>query len=232
MTCSEFDRLLDLYLDGELDEAQRSAAEAHAAQCSECADKLKAAVALQGILSHMDDDVSVPLQAQATWRKAVREEAKRRKMKRIYTFAGAVAAVCVLTFGAVSMMQKKPADLSNVQRVETDGVSRTAAFDGETASRSVGSAQPSAQYIERVLTVDDITEALGYLQDVAKEYGAEIEREAESTQGMNVFVQVPAESAEEFISAVNAISTESDDSAYELDQSAMTVGVCVVMIGN
>lgn len=230
MTCSEFDRLLDLYIDGELDETQRREAEAHAAQCGECTDKLKAAVELQGILSHMDDDISVPLQTQAAWRKAVRAEAKRRKMKRIYAFAGAAAAVCVLTLGTVSMMQKKPGDLSSAHRVETDGVSETAALDNETASRSIGSGQLSSQYVERVLVVEDVTESLGYLQDVAKEYGASIEREAESTQGMNVFVQVPAESAEEFIRAVNAIAVESDESAYDLDLSAATVGVCVIMI--
>lgn len=230
MTCSEFDRLLDLYIDGELDESQRREAEAHAAQCGECADKLKAAVELQGILSHMDDDVSVPLQAQAAWRKAVREEAKRRRLKRIYAFAGAAAAVCVLTLGAVSMMQDQPADLSGARRVETDGVSRTAAFDGETASRSVGSAQLSAQYIERVLTVEDVTESLGYLQDIAKEYDARIEREAESAQGMHVFIQVSSESTEEFIRALNAIAAEPDESAYDIDLSVETVGVCVIMI--
>lgn len=230
MTCSEFDHLLDLYIDGELDEAQSSAFKAHAAQCGECSDKLKAAEELRDILSHMDDDISVPLQAQAAWRKAVREEAKRKRMKTIYTAFGAVAAVCVLTFGVTSMMQQKPADLPGVQYVEADGVSEAAAFDGETAVRSIGLPQLAA-HVERVLVADDVNQALGYLKDVAAEYGAEIEREAESAQGVNVFLQVPAESAEDFISAVDGIAVEPDESEYVLDMSAATVGVCVMIVG-
>jgi len=231
MTCAEFDHLLDLYIDGELNETQRTAVEGHVTQCEECAVKLKAAKELRDILSHMDDGIAVPLQAQAAWRKAVREEAKRGKIKAIYKAVGAVAAVCVLTFGITSMIQHKPGGLDNIQRVEADGVSEIAAFDGEAVARGVDMTRLT-EYVERVLVADDVNQALAYLKDVATEYCAEIEREADSTQGMNVFLQVPSESAQDFISAVNGIAAEPDESEYVFDTSAVMVGVCVMIVGS
>lgn len=230
MTCSEFDRLIDLYIDGELDGAQKSAVEAHAAACEECAGKLKAAEELKDILSHMDDDISVPLQAQAAWRRAVRDEAKRKNMKTFYKAFGAVAAVCVLTFGVTAMMHQNPAEPKSVEWVAADGVTEISSFDGDAAARS-GALTQNTEYVERKLTADDVDQALAYLKDVAAEYGAEIEKEAESTQGVNVFLQVPAESAEDFISAVDAIAAEPDDSAYVIDAAAAAVGVCVMIVG-
>lgn len=230
MTCSEFDRLIDLYIDGELDNAQKNAVEAHAAACEECAGKLRAAEELKDILSHMDDDVSVPLQAQAAWRRAVREESKRRNMKNFYRAFGAVAAVCVLTFGVTAMLQQKPVEPQGVELVAADGVTESASFDGETAARS-GVLPQLAEYTERTLAAEDVDQALAYLKDIAAEYGAVIENESESAQGVNVFLQVPAESAEDFISAVDAIAAEPDERTYAFDASAATVGVCVMIVG-
>lgn len=229
MTCSEFDHLLDRYIDGELNEAQREEVRVHAAQCGECSEKLKAAEELRDILSHMDDDISVPLPAQAAWRKAVREEAKRRKMKSLYAAVGAIAAVCVLTLGISTMMQEKPVEIASVQRVETDGVTEQTSMDGVMAARSMDMAR-SAEYVERTVNVENVDEALGYLKDIAAEYGAEIEREAQSAQGVNVFLQVPGDGAEDFISAVDAIGKETDQSGYSLDASAAAVGICVMII--
>lgn len=229
MTCSEFDHLLDRYIDGELNEAQREEVRGHAAQCGECSEKLKAAEELRDILSHMDDDISVPLPAQAAWRKAVREEAKRKKMKSLYAAVGAIAAVCVLTLGISTMMQEKPVEIASVQRVETDGVTEQTSLDGVMAARSMEMAR-SAEYVERTVNVENVDEALGYLKDIAAEYGAEIEREAQSAQGVNVFLQVPGDGAEDFISAVDAIGKETDQSGYSLDASAAAVGICVMII--
>jgi hypothetical protein len=229
MTCSEFDHLLDRYIDGELNEAQREEVRVHAAQCGECSEKLKAAEELRDILSHMDDDISVPLPAQAAWRKAVREEAKRKKMKSLYAAVGAIAAVCVLTFGISTMMQEKPVEIASVQRVETDGVTEQTSMDGVMAARSMEMAR-SAEYVERTVNVENVDEALGYLKDIAAEYGAEIEREAQSAQGVNVFLQVPGDGAEDFICAVDAIGKETDQSGYSLDASAAAVGICVMII--
>lgn len=72
MNCSEFEKCLDLFIDGDLDEAKRLEFEAHAVACGECQERLKTAEQLREILSHMDDEISVPLPAQAAWRSAVR----------------------------------------------------------------------------------------------------------------------------------------------------------------
>lgn len=230
MICSEFDHLLDLYIDGELDEVQRGEIEAHAAQCGICADKLNAARELREILSHMDDDIAVPLPAQAAWRKAVREEANRKLLKKLYTVIGSVAAVCVLTLGVTSMLQREAAEMPGVRVVEADGVSDQSAFVGETVARSAETPQ-SVGYVERTVESADVDQALAYLKDIAAEYGAVIDREAESVQGVNVFLQVPGENALDFIAAVDSIGSEPDVREYILDQSAATVGICVLIIG-
>lgn len=79
MNCKEFLQCLDAYLDGELAQPEREAFLRHAQNCSACADALAHAEAVHAALSHLNDDLCVPLPAQAAWRAAVKREAKRRK---------------------------------------------------------------------------------------------------------------------------------------------------------
>lgn len=226
MNCSDFKQMLDLYIDGELDESQRRALEAHAAQCSSCRDELAAAEQLRKILSHMDDDISVPLPAQAAWRNAVRAEAKRSRMKKIYSICGAVAAVCVLTFGVTAMLgQDVP---GAVQRVETDGVSENTAFDDNVSLTSAKTR--SVDYIVRSIEAEDLVKASDYLSDVIAEYGGTIEHETEGDE-IKVFVQIPGENAVDFISAVDSLGNVIEETVIEVDASAVSVGFCIVITG-
>ena len=108
MKCSEFETRIDALIDGELSEKSRAEMEAHAESCEDCAEKLRAAKMLQDVLSHMDDLVAVPLQAQAGWRRAVAAEAKRKRFSRIYRIAGAVAAALVVAV-CLPMLLRNPA---------------------------------------------------------------------------------------------------------------------------
>lgn len=229
MNCSEFKQMLDLYIDGQLNDSQISDLRAHAAQCCECQGELKAAEQLRGILSHMDDDISVPLPAQAAWRNAIRAEAKRKRMKKIYSFCGAAAAVCVLTVGISAMLgQNNPASLAPAAvRVETDGVAQNARLEEGIALTSV--VTRGMEYINRTIETEDPPKAYDYLCDVITEYGGMIEHEANGDD-KKVFVQIPGDSIVDFISAVDSLgSADAENQAIAVDESSASVGVCVTI---
>ena len=81
MNCEEARLLFDAYVDGELSEEEKRALIDHALACEACAQELQAAELLKDTLAHLDDDVQVPLQAQAAWRNAIRAEAKKKNTK-------------------------------------------------------------------------------------------------------------------------------------------------------
>lgn len=233
MNCSEFSNLLDLYLDGELDEAQRAALKDHAAVCEECRATLTAAEQLREILSQMDDGLEMPLPAQAAWRGAVREEAKRRRMKRLYSVCGAVAAVCVLTLGVTAMLHSgvRGGVPGTNAVVETDGLSEDADLAGEEVLGSLRSADQIA-YADRTIHVENTEEARGYLMDIVAEYGGTVTQEAEESNATKVYVQIPGENAEDFVSAVDGLGIEPEDGEISLDPEAECVGVCVTITEN
>lgn len=229
MNCSEFNQMLDLYIDGELSDSQREELEAHAAQCSACREKLADSEQLREILSHMDDDISVPLPAQAAWRNAVRIEAKRNRMKKVYSICGAVAAVCVLTVGMTAMLgQNFPASVAPVSpRIETDGVSVDAGIEENISLTSAKTR--SIEYIDYSIEAEDPAQAYGYLGDVIAEYGGMIERESNGDV-KTVFVQIPGENVKDFVNAVDSLgASASDMSAAVIDESAEMVGICITI---
>ena len=229
MNCSEFNHLLDAYVDGELAEGQRMMMREHASACKSCGEALAAAEQLRDILSHMDDDIAVPLPAQAAWRSAVRAEAKRNRMKLVYRACGAVAAVCVLTFGVTTMLRPEGAmELSVVApRIETDGVSADAALTDVTmlsmTKRTV------AEYAEHTVYVENVEAVSAYLNDLIAEYGGTVDQETETESGRRIYVQIPGENAEDFMSAACGLGTAGEEAGIELDSSAATVGVCVIL---
>lgn len=237
MNCSEFCSLLDQYIDGELDDVQIAHMKEHADSCSSCKRELEASEQLRDILSHMDKDVSVPLQAQAAWRKAVKNQAHQRMKHRIYRFAGAAAAALVLTIGLTSALHGKNSLPENEQgvmltaHVEADGISEegklenSAAPDAQGRSRAVG----GMNYVERTVLTTDGEQAYQYLTDILAEYGGEIEREAEDTSGKRVYTLIPIENAEDFIRAVEHIGEDSAEDAVQWDETANSVSVCVII---
>lgn len=238
MNCSEFAQMLDLYIDGELDAQQQAELKRHAAQCGPCAEQLNAAEQLRDILSQMDQDIAVPLPAQAGWRSAVKKEAVRRRMKRIYTAVGAVAAACVLTFGVTAMLQAdnggmpapevEGAAVRQVAYVQPDGLSDTAVLEASAAPGMMSAVSLETPYAKRSVFVKDLQAARDYLMDVVSEYDGFMERETGGTKGMEIYLRIPGGNVEDFIRAADAIGTAAEDS-FEYDAALDSVGICFVI---
>ena len=111
MRCEDIGAMLDKLLDGELGEDQLRELQAHGQNCPECAAQVRAAMQMKALFGEMDPEVDVPLPAQAAWRGAVRDEARRRRVKRIYAWAGAAAAALVAVVGVGAALRSGDAPL-------------------------------------------------------------------------------------------------------------------------
>lgn len=241
MNCSQFSDLLDAYIDGEMDDVAREGFEKHAKECESCMNQLRAAEQLRDFLSQMDDDIAVPLPAQAAWRSAVRQEARRRTLKRIYSAAGAVAAACILTLGVTTMLHSsEPAgvspaagrsiDAQQVAFVETDGLSEDAVLDASAQPimmKSIPTQEIS--YVNCCIATGDIESAHAYLMDIVVEYGALVEREVDADGEKSVYLQVAGENAREFAMAVSNIQSDAEETVEWAETEDAVVGICVVI---
>lgn len=243
MDCSEFRRNLDACIDGEIDGAIEAQMNAHAANCETCQREREAAEQLRDILSHMDDSIAVPLPAQAAWRAAVRTEARRKRTKWIWSAAGAVAAVCAVTIGVSAMLSgggipmdsdaqllAKTAQTGYV--VEADGVSEQAVLESTDAANGNGGRAVSIEYAELPVFAEDAQTAYGYVQDIATEYGAVIEREAEEAEEKKLYVLVPEENVTDFVSAVSHVGADAQELNAPVQSRMGMAGICVVIAQN
>ncbi|HVP60206.1 MAG TPA: zf-HC2 domain-containing protein [Myxococcaceae bacterium] len=83
MTCSDLDRLIYPYLDGELDETERGYLEGHAAGCAGCRGRLSREAAFQGALRRsvqLRTRAPAPEALRAMLRAAIRKENRRVQM--------------------------------------------------------------------------------------------------------------------------------------------------------
>lgn len=233
VNCAEFQNLLDGYIDGELDAIRRAEFEAHAAKCASCGEALRAAEQLRDFLAHMDDDLAVPLPAQAAWRKAVRAEARRRRLKRVYAACGAAAAVCLVAIGAASALRSNPVASEGrpeaVAYVEADGISDEAALEDPVARMSGAEESAAIAYVDRTVLSEDAVAARKYLSDIVAEYGGAVAYEADVDEGVRVYVQIPGQSAADFLRAVDHLGVEPEEELPALDEAAEIVGICVIV---
>lgn len=108
MDCMRYRAHLDEWIDGMLDEETAAQMQAHADSCPDCAEEARLLRETLNMLHSLDDDISVPLQTQAAWRKAVRTEARRQRSKRfsgIFRAAGSVAAALVVLAGCTGIFR-------------------------------------------------------------------------------------------------------------------------------
>lgn len=99
MTCAEINGLLDRLMDDELTDDERLEMEAHGQACPECAEAIRATLQMKALFNELPPEVDVPLAAQAKWRNAVREEAKRARRRRFSRRIGSAAAAVVVLAG-------------------------------------------------------------------------------------------------------------------------------------
>lgn len=113
MNCESFRENIDAYIDGGLESAVRLEMERHAETCGPCMKMLEEARMLKELLLEMSEE-TVPLKAQAAWRRAVREEAKAKKRTFAWgrTLAPVAAALVVMVAGTMGMRMTRTAPVT------------------------------------------------------------------------------------------------------------------------
>lgn len=249
MDCNQVNGMLDLLMDGTLDDAQRQAMEAHGRQCPDCALAIRSTLQMKALFDQMEPEVDVPLQAQAKWRGAVREAAKQQRQRKLRRWLASAAAAVVALVGigmafnlkgtpkqsaapnalkesAVSMEAREaepvPASravMTNAMPdeapgavVEADGAvaiedaEMALAADEAYAAGSANSGQ-RAPACELALKVEDVEVACDRIRDLAQEYEAVADVHSAGESGANVYVEIAAENAGDFLNAVAAMDT-------------------------
>ena len=107
MNCERFKSMLDRYIDSELSEEERSAMEEHTLSCDGCAELLNQALTAATMCAELNEGLTVPLECQASWRRAIREEAAQAKKtpkwlvwRRTLSIAAAAIALLFAVGGA------------------------------------------------------------------------------------------------------------------------------------
>ena len=106
INCEAFRENIDAYIDGGLESAVRLEMERHAETCGPCMKMLEEARMLKELLLEMSEE-PVPLKAQAAWRRAVREEAKKKAFAWGRTLAPVAAALVVMVAGTMGMRMNR-----------------------------------------------------------------------------------------------------------------------------
>lgn len=222
MSCEEARMLLDAYVDVELSAEQERALMDHVSACDACRQEFEAAMLLKDALRDMDEEISVPLEAQAAWRKAVRAEAKHRSARKWMKGLYVVAAALVLVLGCTLMLKN---DIFANKRVPTaeapekiaaaadEGDALMIAADGENGKRAAVASYTAVQKYN----VDDLEAAGELICNLAVEYEAYAVDKADL--GDNVFysVELPMDNQQDFLSALSMLGEEVDSMTFEPD---------------
>ena len=218
MDCERLRTLLDAYIDGELSEEEARALVNHAKSCESCGRELEAAELLRDALAHMDEEVAVPLEAQAAWRGAVRTEARRRIGRRWMRVACAAAAALVLVLGGSLMLRGAPgalpgetAILKNSQAAQESMIAR----DG-----GVTDIEAEAAYSAwKKIATEETESAVETLQALAAEYSGACSLE----EGDICRIELPCAYLEDFLNAASRIGEELDSETGDVSAETAVV---------
>ena len=145
MNCERFRSMLDRYIDSELSEEERSAMEEHTLSCDECAELLNQALTTATMCAELNEGLTVPLECQAGWRRAIREEAAQAKKTPkwlIWRRALSVAAAAVALFFAVGgALNPNGLTLNAALMNSADQYDETASYEGDYLSEGAGVAR-------------------------------------------------------------------------------------------
>lgn len=224
MNCEQMRAMLDAYIDGELSEEEARALRAHADTCEDCKRELAAAELLRDALGHMDDDLTVPLEAQAAWRRAVRREAGKGRRRGALRWAYAAAAVLVLAIGCTTVLKGDVLGRRNAlpeapnQIVASSGDERRLiAADGDAGAqmaRSTGAQQDYTAW--KKYAVADFDRACDTIEALSTEYSGEAS--SDRAEGGEVLgareamycVELPCEYMQDFLNAASMLGEELD----------------------
>lgn len=208
MNCERIEPLLDALLDGALSDEDRHALNAHCEACAVCAEKLHDVQIMKRLFDDMAPEIDVPLQTQASWRRAVKAEAAAKKRARLFKLSGGIAAALVVALTATFALREKPARLELAAAVpeaamETEEVAMIEA-DGRS-SRSLNAAAPLAMPMNELhMTVEALDKACDYMADLVSEYEGEMDVQRTEENGRpcaNLYITLPAANVQEFLDA-------------------------------
>lgn len=202
MNCEKFRELLDSYIDDMLINEEIALMKAHAEKCASCKEELRLSDIIKNEIKGMDDDIVVPLQAQAAWRNAVRKEIRAKKVKKAYKAMSGVAAAVVVLIGTTFAMRETGAlpPKYNVPTENTPAVMMA----NETTEDSSSYAMPETAMMARTVSTSNafVIESDGETDDVI--VGA--------SEGENIIksadIVLESESVEEDANAVYELTEE------------------------
>lgn len=227
MGCDEARLLLDAFVDGELSAGQEEELLAHVHACEACRAEFEAAKLLRDCLKDMDEDVAVPLEAQAAWRRAVRAEAKKKLSRKWTKFAGAVAAALVVVLGVGFFMGGEAPVSQPAPEAAVIGLKNAEliAADGEAQNVTSGSGD-SGFAARRKYAVADVQAAGKTIEMLAAEYSGVFILDGEE-DSMRCRVELPRDYMEDFLNAVSCVGTElvSETAAAEGDTAVIQIQI-------
>lgn len=224
MNCEQMRAMLDAYIDGELSEEEVRALRDHAAACEDCKRELEAAELLRDALAHMDDDVSVPLEAQAAWRKAVRAEAGKRSKKRALRVVYGLAAALVVAIGCTAVLRSDALKPQNALTPNAGAQARAVEFtemmvatDGEADAVQATYSLSAEDYAAwKKYGVADFDRACQTLEELTAEYsGTATTDRGEADREAMYRIELPAAYMEDFLNAASLLGTELDSELRE-----------------
>lgn len=166
--CKFFTEHLDDYLDSELDQETRQLMHQHAANCPPCGERLESMTRLLTMCAELDEGLAVPLEAQAAWRKAIRDEAAGRlkgpvktstRGARFRRWAGGIAAALILLVGGTFVYRLGGEMPPPAQPQMPSTVSKSVGADYYSGTQLLGAANTAAVRTESDGDVDEVLDA-------------------------------------------------------------------------
>ncbi|MBR0367123.1 MAG: hypothetical protein IJH86_01860 [Clostridia bacterium] len=185
MNCTQLDQYLDAMLDGTLTADELSSVDDHCQGCAACAEKLKANRQMMRVFAEMAPEMDVPLPAQARWREAVRNEA-RRPARLNFRLIGGIAAALVVALGATFALKAPAGDDAKMLSVRTEQSADAALSDSRTLD--------AAPAMEFEAADDALIEADGAAESVNMAEEDEAVQEAEAVEFAAEAANLPVKS--------------------------------------
>ena len=222
MNCEQMRAMLDAYIDGELSAEEMRALRDHAAACEDCRNELEAAELVRDALAHLDDDVRVPLEAQAAWRKAVRAEAGKRGRKRMLRVVYGLAAALVVAIGCTAVLRSDALNPQNAVTLDAGTQARgmelsaMIATDGESDAVAANNISGEGYSAWKKYAVADFDRACQTLEELTAEYSGTADTDrGEADREAMYRIELPAAYMEDFLNAASLLGTELDSELRE-----------------
>lgn len=225
MVCEEARMLLDALVDGELSAEQEEELIAHVHACEACMEEYRAAMLLKDCLKDMDEDIAVPLEAQAAWRRAIHAEAKK-KLSRKWMRAASIAAVMLVLVGGMGFVTKDRAPVQQPLPELMELSVRSAApgepavsveliaADGNMQDAAAAAGVGESYTARKKFASADLQAAGEAIEMLAAEYSGSCTMEKEEASVLYC-VELPYDYMEDFLSAVSRIGTELDSETVD-----------------